>query len=275
MIFDILYEFFTMTMDTPKMYGNFHLCALFLTLIVTVLLCHQSNRFSFEPWRVIFTTSLLVLCLEVYKQFVYSFTWNGTTLTFDYQWYAFPFQFCSTPMIIGLLTGIWRKGKIHDMLCSYLATYSLFAGICVMLYPSTVFIDLIGINIQTMVCHSSMIVIAIYLFYTGHIKLEIQTVFKALPVFLILVGCAVIMNEIAFYSGLLETETFNMFFISPHCSPELPVYSSIQNLVPYPISLLIYIFGFTIAASLILITLKIITQWMTQEDDLDLAEYEK
>lgn len=275
MISDILYEFFTITMTVPKMYGYFHLCALLITCAFTILLCHYASSESFESHKIIFFSSLIVFLFEVYKQFIFSFTWNGDALIFDYQWYAFPFQFCSTPMIIGLLTGIWKKGKIHDALCSYLATYSLFAGICVMLYPSTVFTSLIGINIQTMICHGSMIVIAIYLFYTGHVKLEVQTVFKAFPVFLILVGFAVIMNEIAFYSGLLEHETFNMFFISPYCSPELPVYSLVQNLVPYPISLLIYIFGFTIASLLILIILKMITHWLTQEDDIDWIEYEK
>ena len=79
-------------------------------------------------------TALVVILLEIYKQINYTFSYEGA-ITFDYQWYAFPFQFCSTPMYVGLLVGLFRKGKIHDALCAYLATYAVFAGLCVMIYP--------------------------------------------------------------------------------------------------------------------------------------------
>ena len=42
-----------------------------------------------------------------------------------------------------------------------------------------------------------------------------------------------------------------MFFVSRHCDPSLPVYSIVQEIVPYPWSLIIYILGFTAAAYLI------------------------
>ena len=110
------------------------------------------------------------------------------------------------PMFVGLLAGIFRKGKIHEAFCAFLATYSIYAGVCVMLYPVTVFVDTIGINIQTMVCHGSMITIGVYLLYTGYVKMEHRTILKALPVFAVAVFVAMTMNEIAYYTGLLETE---------------------------------------------------------------------
>ena len=61
------------------------------------------------------------------------------------------------------------------------------------------------------------------------------------------------MNEIAYYTGLLETDEFNMFFISPHCTPSLPVYSIVQEIVPYPWCLIIYIAAFTLAAYFVLL----------------------
>ena len=64
---------------------------------------------------------------------------------------------------------------------------------------------------------------------------------------------AMIMNEIAHLSGLLERETFNMFFISPHFPPSLPVYSTVQALVPFPWCMVIYILVFSLAAYLILL----------------------
>jgi hypothetical protein len=197
-------------------------------------------------------TAIIVIFLEIYKQINYSFSYSEG-IAFDYQWYAFPFQFCSTPMYIGLLVGLTKGSKLHKSLCAYLVTYALFAGLSVMIYPADVFIDTIGINIQTMICHGSMITIAIYLLATGYVPLKHKTILRAIPVFAVTVTIAVIMNEIAYRSGLLETETFNMFFVSPYCAPSLPVYSLVQAKVAFPISLIIYIAGFTAAGYLLLL----------------------
>jgi hypothetical protein len=156
-------------------------------------------------------------------------------------------------MYMGLLAGITRKGKVHESLCAYLATYSIFAGICVMLYPVTVFVDTVGINIQTMFCHGSMIVIGVYLLATGYVKLEHKTILRAIPVFAICVTIASVMNEAAYYTGLLENHDFNMFFISRHAAPSLPVYSLVQEVVPFPFCLIIYVGAFTLASYLILL----------------------
>lgn len=98
-----------------------------------------------------------------------------------------------------------------------------------MVYPVTVCIDTVGINIQTMVWHGSMITTGIVLLRTGYVKVAPKTIIRAFPVFLTLVFAAMIMNEVAYQTGLLENETINMFFISPYCAPELPVYSQIQG----------------------------------------------
>lgn len=241
-------------MTTPTLYGWFHVFSLILTVLTTVALCKAHRKGDHrQVLRVILWTSLLSVFLEIYKQFNYSFSVGDSGIVFDYQWYAFPWQFCSTPMYVGLLAGLTKKGKVHDACCAYLATFSVFAGLCVMVYPGDVFTGTLGINIQTMICHGSMIVLGAYLLFTGYVKLEHKTILKAVPVFASTIGIAMIMNEIAHQTGLLETETFNMFFISPYCDPSLPVYSLVQTVVPYPISLIIYIAGFTAASYLILL----------------------
>lgn len=251
--FEKMLRFMDLGMETPNPYGWFHLLWLGITAAMTVVLCrlHKQDD-SRSVKKVVFLTAVIVAVLEIYKLVNYSFPYSDG-VHFDFQWYAFPFQFCSTPMYAGLLTGCFRKGRIHDALCAYLATYSVFAGLCVMLYPVSVFIGTIGINIQTMVCHGSMIVVGIYLLYSGYVKLEHKTVLRAIPVFAVAVLMAMTMNEIAHATGLLETETFNMFFISPYCEPSLPVYSLVQAVVPYPWCLVIYIAVFSAAAYLMLL----------------------
>ena len=122
-----------------------------------------------------------------------------------------------------------------------------------MVYPAQIFISTIGINIQTTFCHGSMIVIGIFLFYTGHVKLSHKTILKAMPVFASCMLVAFLMNEVVYATVLPEGEVFNMFFISRHFDPSLPVFSLIQPHVPFVISLVIYFIGFTAAAYIVLL----------------------
>ena len=238
-------------METPQPYGWFHLVWFVLSILAIIPLV----KYAKNPRRVILVTAVVVTLLEIYKQMNYSFSYeNG--ISFDYQWYAFPFQFCSTPMYVGLLAGLVKPGKLRDCLWAYLASYALFAGLSVMVYPVSVFIPTIGINMQTMFCHGSMITVGIYLLCTGAVKAQWKTLWKAVPVFAVCLGLAIGMNEIAHVTGLLERETFNMFFVSPYCEPSLPVYSLVQGAVAYPWCLILYIFGFTVAAGLMLLLFR-------------------
>lgn len=240
----------------PQVFGWFHVVSLVLTVLVTAALCyHHKNDSPKRVRSVVFITAVVVTLAELYKQINYSFSYTDG-IDFDYQWYAFPFQFCSTPMYAGLLAGLLRKGKLQDALYAYLATFAVFAGLCVMIYPGDVFVHTLGINIQTVICHGSMICVGVYLFHTGTVKLEHRTILKAMAVFSCTVSIAVVLNEIAHWSGLLDREVFNMFFISRHCKPSLPVYSLVQTVVPYPWCLLIYIVAFTLASYLILLLAK-------------------
>ncbi len=249
-----LIEIFDADMKTPEMYGWFHLLFFALSILIGILLC-RINKNGDEKFtrRLLLIVSLTTMILELYKQLNYTFSYDGTTITADYQWYAFPYQFCSTPMYIGFLAAFVKNKKLHDALYAYLATFSVFAGLCVMIYPGQVFIDTIGINIQTMICHGSMLTVGIYLLYTGYVKSEHKTIVKAIPVFAVCTALAAVMNEIAFVTGLLEKEVFNMFFISPHCEPSLPVYSTVQQNIPYPWCTAIYIIAFSLAAYIILL----------------------
>ena len=259
-------ELLDLEMERPQIYGWFHILWLVITVASTVLLCHWGKKASHrQVCNIVLAVAVTVAVLEIYKQVNYTFSvMEDGSIRTDYQWYAFPFQFCSTPMYVGLLAGVIRKGKVHQVLCAFLASYAIFAGVCVMLYPADVFIQTIGINIQTMICHGSMITVGVYLLYSGHVKAEHKTILKAVPVFATGVALAAVMNEIAYASGLLESETFNMFFISPHCDPSLPVYSLVQQHVPYPWCLIIYILGFSLAAYLILL-LAMLTKKLAKE----------
>ena len=240
---------------TPKMFGIYHIICIVLMFAVAFLICKTHKEGDTDRVRrFVFWTAIIVIVCEIYKQFYFSHSIIDGKLVFDYRWFDFPFQFCSLPMYVGLLSRFVKKGgKVYNSLLSFLATYAVFGGITVMVYPVQVFIGNVGVNIQTIVCHASMIVIGIYLYYSGVVKAEFKTLLKAMPVFAVSMVMAIVMNHIANGLGLNEGDAFNMFYISPFCPPNLPVYSMLQPILPYPVCLVIYFVGFTLIAGLILL----------------------
>jgi DNA segregation ATPase FtsK/SpoIIIE-like protein len=259
------------------MFGAFHIVSIILSILVGVVLCVLWKRGIIKNVRnVLLVTAIIVLVLEIYKQINYSFGYEDG-ISFYYQWYAFPWQFCSTPLYIGIIAGL-TKGKVHNFLCSYLATFALFAGAAVMVYPADVFIRTLGIDIQTMVCHGSMVSIAIFLYYTNHVDTSWNTLLKAVPVFSITLSVAVILNELAHLVGITQEHTFNMFFVSRHQPSTLPVYSLVHNALMdinpafYPLCLMLYIVGFTVCAGIMLLLARGIEYVATMDYDAQYAE---
>ncbi len=241
-------------METPTAYGVFHLIALAITMILTVVLCYfairnrRNGKSNDKFVRIcVLTYAIVCIILEIYKQLNFSF--DSSTGEWSYQWYAFPFQFCSTPMYVALIAGCLKKCEFQKYLYAYLGTFVVFAGLCVMFYPGDVFTSTIGINIQTMVCHGGMIVIGVLVLASGVIDLEWKTFLKAMAVFVVLVSIALIMNIIFNSTG--NTANFNMFYINPTKNCSLVILQDIQNAVPYIVFLLIYILGFSLAAFII------------------------
>ncbi|MBE7073929.1 MAG: hypothetical protein E7379_02435 [Clostridiales bacterium] len=236
------------TMDTPQHFGWFHLTAIGITVLLCItfgILMRKSGEKGIRIFLIV--TSILLLILELYKQILY--TYNPSTGKWDYQWYVFPFQFCSVPMYVALIAGCCKKCKFRDFLYSFLATFGMFAGIITMILPD-VFTNLIGNNIQTMVHHGSMIIIGVVLFTSKSVEFKHKTILKALSVFAVFVSIALLFD--CAYIWLGGTETCNLFFISPYGQNHFPVFSDIQK-ISYPLFLGCYIVAFTLAAYIILL----------------------
>ena len=244
-------QFLNGEMNRPLPYGTlsqgwFHYLSLVLVIIGSIIsITRMKNMSDAKLKKVLLIFAGLLILFEIYKQLIFSYQAN-----WDYQWYIFPFQFCSTPMYVALVAGLTKNKKVFEALKIFLATFGLFAGLAVMLYPMTVFVSTIGINIQTMVHHGGMAIIGLGLI-ANHIKLESKSIFKASAVFSILVGIALVMNMI--FNAWIHDGTFNMFFINPRFENGLPILGLFQPLVPAPIFILIYIFGFSLCAYIMLL----------------------
>lgn len=247
-LFEIIIKFHDLTMPTPKPYGIFHICFVIISVLVCFLLC----RFFKDPQektvrKILLVYSLICIGLEVYKQISFTFSVSGGVITADYQWYAFPFQFCSTPMFVALFAALIPSKGIYRACIAFLSTFGVIAGVLVMAIPDTVFVDTIGVNIQTMVHHGSQITIGLFLLIRAGACKKASYAFGGVAVFLTAISFALILNCTMIHI-IPEGETFNMFFISPYFQTTLPVYCNIQPKVPYPIFLFLYIFPYITVA---------------------------
>ena len=243
-------------MECPASYGLFHICCLLLTVGVTVFLVLRYRGVSDKTVRrICLGVWITIVALEVYKQLVFSMDVTDGVAAWDYQWYAFPFQFCSSPLY-ALPFVIWLKdGRLRDAFIGFMATFSLFGGLAVMAYPGDVFISMIGINVQTMVHHGSQVVMGIFLFACYKDRLPFRSLIGNTAVFAGFSAVAMLLNEAvyAFFTRIaMIDETFNMFYISPHFPCTLPVLSAIYGRIPYPAFLILYLVGFALVAAIML-----------------------
>ncbi len=255
--FEKFVHFFQGKMNTPTILGWYHLLCFGIMLLACILIIIFRKKISQKAVRfIVLGIGILLVVLEIIKQLEYSFSWDESsqTASWSYQWYAFPFQFCSTPMYLMVLAGSLPNCKVRDAIYSYLGTFALFAGLCVMCYPGDVFTSTIFINIQTMVWHGSMVVVGILLLSTQAFAIEHKSILKAGIVFLIMLLTALLMDCIWAWAGGLQTgQTFNMFYISPYYPCTLPIFDIIYSSTHYILFFLVYVIGFILSAYIFLL----------------------
>ena len=246
-----IYKYLTQTMDAPTNFGAYHIACIvaviLLSLICAALLRNKSdraiNKFTVSLWA-------LLVVLEVYKQLIYGFDLVGASLNWDYAWYAFPFQFCSSPLYILPIIAFTKKEKVRDACIAYMMSFSFFAGLAVFCYPNDVFTSTIGINLQTMIHHGSQILFGIVFAARYREKMNMKFFLRGVSVFVVMSAVAMILNHYVYQIFLTVgiDETFNMFYISPYFDCTLPVLSVVYDKVSYPVFLVIYLLGFVVAA---------------------------
>lgn len=242
-------------MPLPLMFGPFHLVSLITVIIVTIFVAMKFRKSGEKTLRIILLTmAITTMTFELYKQLVFTYHYDTVNQAsyWSYQWYAFPFHFCSIPMYIAPIAAFLKPGKVRQAIFNFLGTFGLFGGLAVMIYAEPVFINMIGISIQTMVHHGAQVVIGVYLIASRRVELNYKAMVGASIVFVIPVLMSIIMN-VAFYQiNGSSLGVFNMFWISPYFATDLPILSLIKPVVWYPIFVLIYIVGFILIATIIL-----------------------
>ena len=241
-------------MNTPQVFGLYHCFWLILSFIFIIILYSKENKYSEKKLKTVLGVySIIAFILELLKQLIWAFNYDpvANIVTWDYEWYSFPFQLCTTPIYVCLICLFLKKNNIRKFLLSYITYITILGSIATMIMPSSCFVSDILVNIHTMWLHCGSFVVSVYLLLSGEVELNKQNLKSASVVFLFFVLIAEFLNIIIYNIEILNGETFNMFYISPYFESTLPVFDIIWNNVPYIVFLLIYIFAIIFGGYLI------------------------
>ena len=242
--FEKVIYFLQAEMPRPKPYGWFHLLCIGLILFFVILLFLKRKNYSEKQLKIVLSIyGIIALLLELTKQIIWSFNYDMITgiVTWDYQWYAAPFQLCTTPIFITTICLFMKKGKLRDSLLSYMAFITIIGSIMTVIIPDSCFVETTLVNVHTMWLHCGSLVVSLYLMFTGEVELKLDNLKSAAKVFLFFVFIAEFLNIGIYNLGILNGEEFNMFYISPYFVSTLPVYNTVQRMIPFPIYLIFYI----------------------------------
>lgn len=264
-------------MPEATAWGWFHLMWVALIVISLIVLYKLKDKYSEKQLKtVVGIYGIVALILEVIKQLIWTFDYDAVTNTFtaDFQWYAFPFQLCTTPIFASILALFMKRTKLRMSLLAYMAFVTILGSFMTVIIPDDCLVEMITINIHTMWLHCGSLVVSIYLLMSGAVEINKQNLKSAIKVFIVFVILAQILNIGVYNSGILGDETFNMFYISPYFISSLPVFDVIQENVPYPIYLAIYIVALSLGACIVYMIAKIISKIISKEEKIEIKEEE-
>lgn len=232
----------------------FHILWLIATVLCVALVVFLSIKDDKKTLYVSYVVSSAIMWFgEAYKQFVTTFA-NDVP---SYNWYFFPFQFCSLPLYTYLAAAIIKKGKAYDYLTAFNSTYCLFAGTLVLLTPNSVFSTSIAISAQSMLHHMLMVTTAVAGLRSYSKKFNLSLYTGAFCIFFSSIIIAEILN---FGIPAAFGQDVNMFFISARMD-NVAYLSPFKAAFPHPLFVALYVVVFAeLSAAITYLSFKLSTR---------------
>ncbi len=202
--------------------------------------------------KTLLVLGVLLLFMEIWKQcYLYFVYFSG-----HYDVWYFPFQLCSTPMYLCILSPLFKE-RNRKKISIYLQNFAMLGGIAALLVPDG-FIHPGHplLSFHGYLWHILLLVISVlsFLQLSGEmpkeknidLKKTFQDYLGGLQVFLLLSGIAEIINIVLHPYGDCD-----MFYISPYHLSSQPVFHEIDQMLGRPAGIFIYILAVSLGAMLI------------------------
>ncbi len=264
--------FFEQPIAVPEPWNGYH--AIWLLLLTASLLClvYAAPNLRSNPSLTRGITrglGLFLLCIEVLKQIFGGLHAAEGTVYWQYPWYMFPLQLCSTPLYICALLP-FARGSVARPMQMYLGTFGMLGGIAVMLFPQSVFCDYLFLNLHTMLWHSGLILLGATQWLSGNMRGNFGEYCGATCIFLVFAAVAAALN---FAFPQLAGKGFDLFYISPYISPgTLGSIEEMRRALPYPIYFTGYLAALCTGAALLFAAMRSLVRLDDAAEELKRAK---
>lgn len=184
----------------PGILSGFHIAWVLICVVLCIVFVRfaKKNKDPKTIDRVILILGIILLISEIIRQGIYHFEY--------YKYFridVLPYAFCSAPMYFAFIGSLTKKEKIKDVSYKFISFYGIIGGIGAMAYPVGLETELIYMSFQTMIWHSILVVMGVYLIaakdYGINFKKEILT---ASVVFVACTVLAIGLNELTYHAYL-------------------------------------------------------------------------
>ena len=239
-----------------------HLFFFALVLLCSILLVKFFRNCSFCTFRIVlFFLWLIIFILEILRQFVYCVRYDHVSEAFTYQLrtQTLPLQLCAMQHYILPAILLLPRGKACDTALLFMATYSFFGGLVVMLLPETIASTNAFIDVQGLLHHGIQCVAGVFIIAHEHMYIEKKIFFYNFLLFLSMVGMALFVNEythdLAVTSGGVALD---LFMLSPYATGGQEIVKQLRAALTHPQFVIGYILLLTAASHLLYAILSFI-----------------
>ena len=206
-------------------------------------LCAESARRREKAEdRFYLAAGLVLLCAEIWKQYVLTFRIGEGA----YQWWYFPFQLCSVPVYLCLLIPFCGKNRgLRRAMVTFLADFSVLSGLIAFLDTSGMHYGYAPLTVMSYLWHIGIAAVGI----RSGLKQEGLTLRCFVPAAGIYLGCCLIAELINL--NLDRFGVINMFYINPHYEMNQIVFASMRQFLPNQAVIAVYIIMTVLGAFLI------------------------
>ncbi|MBS6951603.1 MAG: YwaF family protein [Enterocloster asparagiformis] len=235
---DLLQRFFQASarpMQTPVPYSLFHLSITALGVCAAIWAARRLA--AGRRKHVLFVCGLILAASELYKQGFLYYVVNGQS----YDWWYFPFQLCSVPMYLCLVTPLLSGPKFaraRRIVCTFIQDYGLLGGVMALAEPSGLLHPYWALTLHGLCWHFTLIFLALYCAGSGEAGREPGAFASTLPLFGACCAAAMFINVAAHPYGDAD-----MFYISPYYPNGQIVFHQIALEIGITAGNLIYLTG--------------------------------
>ena len=249
-----IYDLINYTIEMPTFLGPIHRTMLLFTLVATILVALIFKNAKDKTVRIfLMVVWVIVFLMQIYRQAAYSLVLVDGAFAIEYQFAHLPLQVCSVQLYAIPFVALLKNGKLRDSFIALMCIWSFFGGLGVTLYPGTLFDDVLGLTLQSLIHHSIQVILGVMLAVRYCDRMNRHYFFGGFNLFMAYFAIAMTAN-ITIYDYIVKTgrdDSINMFFLSPYYETFLPILQMIREATSYYVMVLTYMAGFAFLAIVI------------------------